>query len=245
MDALLPLPLSQVLRCFVSSAADPFFLHVLEVGEEEYAVLRQEQDIRVDFANFPGKLIGLLDKCIGEREKDLPRWVLGRGAGVREVGRRVSHMRPAWAGGGGRVDAQREGSTEQRCTSGGPHTAGIMAAVCCTRPCVIPSCPVCSFQAVLHTVAQPGGASSPYGAHHASTHLPHSPPPASPTPSTFRVVENNDFKQLPHISLAFRPGSDAAVKQFLAFRLGELRIDRDDLSAQLEHTQARTMHWHE
>ncbi|PSC69139.1 spindle assembly abnormal 6-like protein [Micractinium conductrix] len=156
-----------VLRCFVSSAADPFFLHVLEVGEEEYAVLRQEQDIRVDFANFPGKLIGLLDKCIGEREKDLPR-----------------------------------------------------------------------FQAVLHTVAQPGGASSPYGAHHASTHLPHSPPPASPTPSTFRVVENNDFKQLPHISLAFRPGSDAAVKQFLAFRLGELRIDRDDLSAQLEHTQS-------
>ena len=31
--------------------------------------------------------------------------------------------------------------------------------------------------------------------------------------STLQIVETNDFKQLPHISLAFRPGNDAAVKQ--------------------------------
>lgn len=55
--------------------------------------------------------------------------------------------------------------------------------------------------------------------------------------ATFRVVENNDFKQLAHISLAFRSGSDAAVKQFLAFRLGELRSDCSQLSAELERTQ--------
>lgn len=29
----------------------------------------------------------------------------------------------------------------------------------------------------------------------------------------FRIMEINDFKQLPHITLAFRPGNDAAVKQ--------------------------------
>lgn len=86
----------QLLRCFISSEADPFFLHVLEVGEEEYALLRQDQDIRVDFANFPGKLIGLLDKCIACKEEDLPRcaWGSGPRAGV--------HRRSAatcWGGG--------------------------------------------------------------------------------------------------------------------------------------------------
>lgn len=31
--------------------------------------------------------------------------------------------------------------------------------------------------------------------------------------SIFRIVETNDFKQLPHITLTFRPGNDAAIKQ--------------------------------
>lgn len=31
--------------------------------------------------------------------------------------------------------------------------------------------------------------------------------------SVFKIVEINDFKQLPHITLAFRPGNDSVVKQ--------------------------------
>lgn len=31
--------------------------------------------------------------------------------------------------------------------------------------------------------------------------------------SMFKILEINDFKQLPHITLAFRPGNDASVKQ--------------------------------
>jgi spindle assembly abnormal protein 6 len=31
--------------------------------------------------------------------------------------------------------------------------------------------------------------------------------------SIFKIVETNDFKQLPHIALSFRPGNDTAVKQ--------------------------------
>lgn len=31
--------------------------------------------------------------------------------------------------------------------------------------------------------------------------------------SAFKVVETNDFKQLPHITLSFRPGNDSAIKQ--------------------------------
>lgn len=66
-----------MLRLYLSDEADPFALHVLEVGEEEYAALRAEQGIRVDFANFPGKLIGLLEQCIACREEDLPRYGSG------------------------------------------------------------------------------------------------------------------------------------------------------------------------
>lgn len=57
--------------------------------------------------------------------------------------------------------------------------------------------------------------------------------------ASFKVVENNDFKQVPHITLTFRPGSDAAVKQFLAFRLTELKSDCSQLSSELERTQVR------
>lgn len=88
--------------------------------------------------------------------------------------------------------------------------------------CVIPSH---RFQAVLHT----GAAATTGGGGGAA--------PSGSGAATFRVVENNDFKQLAHISLAFRAGSDAAVKQFLAFRLGELRTDCSQLSTELERTQ--------
>lgn len=98
----------QVLRVYVSSEADLFFLYVLEVNEDDFAALKLDQGIlvrrggawrasaaaaaaltaalsvseaagraapQVDFANFPGKVIGLLEKCIACRGEDLPRCV--------------------------------------------------------------------------------------------------------------------------------------------------------------------------
>ena len=55
--------------------------------------------------------------------------------------------------------------------------------------------------------------------------------------SLFRVVETNDFNQLPHITLAFRPGNDAAVKAFLASRLAEVKAAHARLEAALCRTQ--------
>lgn len=57
--------------------------------------------------------------------------------------------------------------------------------------------------------------------------------------STFQIVETNDFKQLPHISLAFRPGNDASVKQFLAFRLSEVHQSHEALTTELRKTKVR------
>lgn len=173
---------------------------MLEVGEEEYALLRADQGIRVDYANFPGKLIGLLDKCIACQGEDLPRCGCGGDRVCRSSG------------------CRRAGTAGLPCSPYShpePHQPDIRS-------------PARRFQAVLHTgpaAAGSGGAAASSGGGGAGV-------------ATFRVVENNDFKQLAHISLAFRAGSDAAVKQFLAFRLGELRTDCSQLSAELERTQA-------
>lgn len=35
----------------------------------------------------------------------------------------------------------------------------------------------------------------------------------------FKIVEINDFKQLPHITLAFRAGNDASIKQVRGLHL--------------------------
>lgn len=50
------------------------------------------------------------------------------------------------------------------------------------------------------------------------------------TETRFSVIETNQFKHITHISLGFRPGSDAAIKQYLASRLNESR----GLSSRLE-----------
>jgi hypothetical protein len=78
----------------LSNEADPCFLQLLEVGEEEYALLRADQGIRVDFANFPGKLIGLLDRAVACKTEDLPRWVLIAGKALLDA---FSRLSLAWA----------------------------------------------------------------------------------------------------------------------------------------------------
>ncbi|KXZ47486.1 hypothetical protein GPECTOR_35g924 [Gonium pectorale] len=129
----------RILRIHVSSDADLFFLHTLEVSEEDFQSLKNDQGILVDFASFPGKIISLLEKCIAAQPGDSPR-----------------------------------------------------------------------FQAVM----------SVRGAE-----------------SVFKIVEINDFKQLPHITLAFRPGNDSVVKQFLAFRLTEVKANCQELADVLGKTQ--------
>ena len=55
--------------------------------------------------------------------------------------------------------------------------------------------------------------------------------------SCLRIVETNDFNKLPHVSLKFRPGSDQAVKSFLAFRLTEMDQELKKLRTHLTQSQ--------
>ena len=109
------------------------------MSEEEFQNLKVEQGILVDFGNFPGKVITLLQKCILAQTEDSPR-------------------------------------SAQVCTQS--HEQACMLNLL--------SMAACRFQAVLS---------------------------ARTSDSVFKIVETNDFNQLPHITLAFRPGNDVAVKQ--------------------------------
>jgi spindle assembly abnormal protein 6 len=52
-------------------------------------------------------------------------------------------------------------------------------------------------------------------------------------------MQVNKFKHLCHISLSFRPGNDAAIKQYLASRLTEVKGERENLRTSLESTSGR------
>ena len=54
--------------------------------------------------------------------------------------------------------------------------------------------------------------------------------------SCLKIIETNDFNKLPHVALKFRPGNDAAVKSFLAFRLGEVTSQARGLQTQLHES---------
>lgn len=56
--------------------------------------------------------------------------------------------------------------------------------------------------------------------------------------SQLKLVETNDFKQIPHICLSFRCGSDSDIKSFLAYRLNELISERDVLQSQVSSSRA-------
>jgi spindle assembly abnormal protein 6 len=61
-----------VLKLQVTSEEDPFFLHTMEVSEEDFQSLKQEQAILVDFGAFPAEVIMLLDACADTQEAAPP-----------------------------------------------------------------------------------------------------------------------------------------------------------------------------
>ncbi|XP_054835863.1 spindle assembly abnormal protein 6 homolog isoform X2 [Eublepharis macularius] len=55
---------------------DPFFLYNLVISEEDFQSLKLQQSLLVDFSAFPQRFIDLLQHCIQEQNKDIPRFLL-------------------------------------------------------------------------------------------------------------------------------------------------------------------------
>ncbi|KAJ3125039.1 Spindle assembly abnormal protein 6 [Nowakowskiella sp. JEL0407] len=65
----------KVLEIQLTDESDPFFLYQLDIGEEEFHALRYEQNLLVDFQQFPVKLVELLEECIACKNDDSPKFI--------------------------------------------------------------------------------------------------------------------------------------------------------------------------
>ncbi|KAM4050503.1 spindle assembly abnormal protein 6 homolog [Anomaloglossus baeobatrachus] len=60
----------------LSDDNDPFFLYNLTLGEEDFLSLKNQQGLLVEFSAFPQRFIDLLEQCIFEQDKTVPRFLL-------------------------------------------------------------------------------------------------------------------------------------------------------------------------
>ncbi|KAJ3056666.1 Spindle assembly abnormal protein 6 [Rhizophlyctis rosea] len=66
------------LKCLeirLTDDSDPFFLFSLDIGEDDFHALRSEQNLLVDFVQFPAKFIELLDLCIASGDDEFPKFL--------------------------------------------------------------------------------------------------------------------------------------------------------------------------
>lgn len=60
----------------LSDDTDPFFLYSLTLGEEDFLSLKNQQGLLVEYSAFPQRFIELLEQCIAEQDKTVPRFLL-------------------------------------------------------------------------------------------------------------------------------------------------------------------------
>ena len=65
----------KVLRCQLTDESDPFFLFTLDVSEEDFAQVKLDQRLLIDFAAFPGKLVELLEHCREASKQESARFI--------------------------------------------------------------------------------------------------------------------------------------------------------------------------
>jgi spindle assembly abnormal protein 6 len=153
--------LLQLVRIYISNDADLSFLYSLDILEQQYGRVREEEQLLVDFGGFAEKVAWLLTQCCGEN-------------GVITQGPvETSHAQPP--------------PPPQQTLSG-------------------------KFRAILNIAGSGAG--------------------------LLRLVESNTFKDLSHLSLQLRAGTDSSIRQFLAFRLAEVKLDCGRLSASLHEMHA-------
>ena len=62
----------------MTDETDPFFLFSLDIAEDDFHALRAQQNLLVDFVQFPIKFIELLEECINNAHEDHPKYIKNR-----------------------------------------------------------------------------------------------------------------------------------------------------------------------
>jgi len=153
---LISISILQLVRIYISNDVDPSFLYSLDILEQHYGRVREEEQLLVDFAGFAEKVAWLLNQCCGNcDEKD-------------------SHSAIEKSHTEGTIPVQ-----PPRHLSAPPPPF---------EPAVVKE-RQCKFRAILNV----------YG--------------SGPGAGLLRLVESNTFKDLAHLSLQLRAGTDSSIKQ--------------------------------
>ncbi|KAJ3218845.1 Spindle assembly abnormal protein 6 [Dinochytrium kinnereticum] len=65
----------KVLEVELTDEADLFFLYQIQIGEDDFQTLRHEQNLLVDFLQFPSKFLELLELCREHGYEDNPKFL--------------------------------------------------------------------------------------------------------------------------------------------------------------------------
>lgn len=59
----------------MTDSSDPYFLHHLQINEDDFHMLKTEQNLLVEFEKFPLKFVELLEACITSHSEENPKFV--------------------------------------------------------------------------------------------------------------------------------------------------------------------------
>ena len=177
----------KVLQISLTDETDPFFLFQLEIGEDDFHRLKSEQNLLVDFAEFPFKFVELLEECIAASGGNAAGMNGGNAASMNGGNAAVGATGSSGTLAASKDDSMRSPSVTGRSSSAHHHHSLI--------------------QSHNHTYTHPMDNTPKFIAQLHNT---------SNGRSVFTVVETNTFKHITHLSLHFLPGNDASVKKYLA-----------------------------
>jgi len=196
------------------ASTDPIHLYDLEVGESDFSDLQQDQALLVEFSNFAKSFIDLLRQCdLGESDENQ----VNSSNADREVD--SNHLRGCSFSGmnnnsnpllGCQFDpnsgivGKKTMSLQQRSTNISQMNSTYLESE------EIPSsskyfCRIEDFT----TERQQGGGNKWNGNH--KNHI----------MARFSIVESNQFRELTHLSLNLKSGSDESIRSYLSVRLVE------------------------
>jgi spindle assembly abnormal protein 6 len=66
---------SKILQIQLTDDKDPFFYYQIDISEEDFCVLKQQQGLLVDFDKFALKFVDLLDHCVGSYREDNQKFI--------------------------------------------------------------------------------------------------------------------------------------------------------------------------
>ena len=213
----------------VSSTADNLNLYELEVGESDFADLRRDQALLVDFNGFANSLISLLQFCeLGEEGSSQNTSHQTFQGDDNQYGQQPSTMMGGWSGHTSNMGQHQWGNNDNGTWNTPSHHTqhavleqhalnqqqrqgmqNLGPRVSSPYGKMNTAMPVSTYACRLEIDASSDDSTQWRKAHQQSNNLMH---------ARFSIVESNQFRELTHLALNLNVGTDKSVRCYLSAR---------------------------